>query len=285
MQREVPPEEVLAQVPRRPNDHPTLELARMTVTSPGWSCCAWQEACDVDIAGVVMLQQCGTGTACGGFGAECELAIETRQREARRQNERGAHIVKGASSRHWQTLPGRWRVGASKIVKRHDKLGEVLGESATVASEAEEGVDLARIAWLRILVDYTRRRRVDANTYGTDEVADMYDLSVPHKSLRQLVYEAVGLDRREHSVQMRNVFLIRLRVDGDVIDVCAVEALGNAVGRVDEAKRYCNAPEKAIMRDECSLAALLGRNGHLPEARVKVEARKKYVARRPRPGS
>ena len=58
----------------------------------------------MDLAGVVMLQQRVAEAACGGVDVEYELAIETRQHEARRRNERGAHIIKSAASRRRQAL-------------------------------------------------------------------------------------------------------------------------------------------------------------------------------------
>ena len=72
----------------------------------------------------------------------------------------------------------------SKVLKRRDEFGEVLYGSATVASETEEGANLARVALLWVLVDRARRGRVDANTSGVDKVTEVYDPSVPGEALR-----------------------------------------------------------------------------------------------------
>ena len=78
----------------------------------------------------------------------------------------------------------------------------MLDEPATVASEAEEGADLARVARFRVLVDHACRGRVDANTAGANEMAGVYDLLIPDVSLLRLTHEAACLDRREHIVQV-----------------------------------------------------------------------------------
>ena len=77
----------------------------MTGTPLGRGRRAREGACDVELAGVIALQQRGAETPRGGVGAEYELEIETRQREARRRNERGANTVKGTTSRGQHTLP------------------------------------------------------------------------------------------------------------------------------------------------------------------------------------
>ena len=130
LQREMPPEEVQAQTPRRPNNRATLEFAWVATTLLGRGRCARQGACDVELVGVVVLQQRDTGAARGNGGAECELAIETRL------DERGANVVGGTTSRGRQALPGRRQAGASKVVEGRGELGEMLDEATTVASEA-----------------------------------------------------------------------------------------------------------------------------------------------------
>ena len=96
LQREVPPDEVLVRLLRRPNDRPTLGFARVTATPLGRSRRARQESYDAKFAVVVMLQQRGTDVARGGAGAKYELAIETLQREVRRRNERDVEFVEKA---------------------------------------------------------------------------------------------------------------------------------------------------------------------------------------------
>ena len=188
----------------------------MTVPPLGRGHRARYKAYDLELVGVVTLRQRGAEAAHGGDDAKYELAIETRQRETRRRNECGVNAVKGTASRCWQALPGRWQVGPSKVVERRGELGEVLGESATVSSETEDGAGLARVARLRILVGRTRRRRFDTDTSGAGKVADVCDLSTPGEALRQLAHEAAGLDRQEHIVQ---VIPVRLLVDDGVADV------------------------------------------------------------------
>ena len=155
----------------------------------------------------------------------------------------------------------------------------MLDGSTTVASEAYEGADLARAARFRVLVDRARHGRVDANTAGANEMAEVCDLSVLDVALRRLVHEADGLDRRdysvqvrnvalqllaheadgldrrEYSVQVRNVLFARLRLDGDVVEVHPTEPARDAIserrvhhalehrGRVDETKRHRSAPK------------------------------------------
>ena len=55
--------------------------------------------------------------------------------------------------------------------------------------------DLARVTRLRGLVDRACRGRVDANTAGVNEMAEVHDPSVPDVALRRLAHEAAGLDR------------------------------------------------------------------------------------------
>ena len=119
----------------------------------------------------------------------------------------------------------------------------------------------------------------------------MHDLSVPGEALWLLTHEAACLDSREHSVHMRDMFLVHLQVDGCVIDVHATEATGNAVGErrvhravehcgcVDETSRHRSAPKEAVVRDEDRLVAPIGRGGYLPKSRVQVETREKSVVR------
>ena len=78
---------------RRPNNRATLELARVVGAPLDRSRRARQEAYDAELTGVVMVQQRGTEAARGSGGAKCELAVKTRQREARCRNERGAKAV------------------------------------------------------------------------------------------------------------------------------------------------------------------------------------------------
>ena len=183
------------------------------------------------------------------------------------------------------------RVDASGVVKRRGELGEVLDESTTVASEAEEGADLDRVGWFRVLVDRARRGKVDANTSGTNEMAEVSDLSVPDVALRRLAHEAAGLDRREYSAQVRDVLFVRLRVDDDVADVHTTGTARDAIGErsvhheleyrglVDETKRRRSTLKQAAVCDEGCLVALFARHGYLPKARAEDEARENSIAR------